>query len=175
MAISFVNGFENLYSISEDGAVFSYYSNFELKQFMRNGYKAVCLVSDKKKKFKNIHRMLAEAFIENPLNKSQINHIDGNKTNNSLDNLEWATPSENITHAHKTGLIPKLVHTQEYKEFMSILMKESKSMPVICVETGIKYPSAKTAGIELGIVHSSICRACRGERKTAGGKRFNYL
>lgn len=59
---------------------------------------------DKNKTFR-VHKGLAEVFIPNPKNKSQVNHIDGNKLNNDLKNLEWATNQENIRHAHKIGLV----------------------------------------------------------------------
>lgn len=54
-----------------------------------------------------IHRIVAETFIDNPENKEYVNHIDGNKNNNNIDNLEWSTPSENMVHASISGLINK--------------------------------------------------------------------
>lgn len=72
----------------------------------KNGYKQCCISlggRDKKKIFK-IHKAVAETFLSNPDNKPQVNHIDGNKLNNNVDNLEWVTPSENMLHAYKNGL-----------------------------------------------------------------------
>lgn len=67
-------------------------------------YLNVTLAKNKKNKTFQIHRLVALYFIPNPLNKSQVNHIDGNKQNNCVDNLEWCTCKENIHHAWKNGL-----------------------------------------------------------------------
>lgn len=68
------------------------------------GYKGITLTKDKKRYPKKVHRLVAEAFIPNPNNKPQINHIDCNKSNNNVNNLEWCTNSENQKHAFKNGL-----------------------------------------------------------------------
>ena len=69
-----------------------------------NGYKRIGLSIGGKRKLYYVHRLLAEVFIDNPEGKKCVNHIDGNKLNNSLDNLEWVTYSENTQHAVNTGL-----------------------------------------------------------------------
>nr|WP_277814256.1 HNH endonuclease signature motif containing protein [Bacillus wiedmannii] len=68
-------------------------------------YKYVTLYKDGKQKVKEVHRLIAEAFIPNEANKPQVNHINGDKTDNSLNNLEWVTVSENIQHAFDNGLV----------------------------------------------------------------------
>ena len=68
----------------------------------------VSLGSRERKKIFKIHRAVAETFIPNPENKQQVNHKDGNKQNNTVLNLEWATPKENMEHASKTGLLHPL-------------------------------------------------------------------
>ena len=70
------------------------------------GYDQVMLCKNGKKKYHQVHRLVAKAFISNPKNKPQINHINGVKHNNNFDNLEWVTQSENQNHAIKTGLQP---------------------------------------------------------------------
>ena len=72
-----------------------------------NGYYHVRLWAHNKSRLFNIHRLLGIHFIPNPQNKPQVNHKDGNKLNNSLDNLEWVTHKENAIHAYKNGLTPK--------------------------------------------------------------------
>lgn len=76
-----------------------------LKGSFSGGYAQVILCINSKPKLFLIHRLVAEAFIPNPENKKEVNHIDGNKLNNSSLNLEWVTHKENIQHAVRTGLL----------------------------------------------------------------------
>jgi|694.fasta_scaffold133323_7 hypothetical protein len=100
------------------------------------GYRKVILVDklNKPKQF-YVHRLVALAFIPNPENKSSVNHKDGNKLNNNVDNLEWMTQQENVQHAWDTGL------NESHR--LSI------SKPVIDVATGKKYQSLKLACDEI--------------------------
>src|SRR3990167_7463684 len=94
------------YLIYKNGEIFSKRLNRFLKQSInKKGYKVVWLKIGEVNKCYRVHRILAEVFIDNPTNKPQVNHKDGVKTNNSLDNLEWCTEKENRLHAWKTGLM----------------------------------------------------------------------
>jgi hypothetical protein len=101
-----IKGYEKYYEISNLG-------NVRRKSYLLStnktydGYQAITLCANKTQKTKTIHRLVAETFIENIENKPQVNHIDGNKSNNKLENLEWMTSSENVKHALKLGLKDK--------------------------------------------------------------------
>lgn len=114
-----IKGFSN-YEISSCGRVFSLkrkhnqsdkMSNEEIElkiQYIDDAYAIVGLTDDDgNRRMKSVHRLVAEAFIPNPENKRTVNHKDGDKHNNVLSNLEWATYQENSQHAHNTGLNPK--------------------------------------------------------------------
>ena len=102
-----INGCSN-YLINNDGSVFSKISNKFLcltPDEKANGYIRVTLkLDDNTKKKYLVHRLVAEAYIPNPENKPEVNHIDGNKLNNHVSNLEWVTRHENMLHAHTMKL-----------------------------------------------------------------------
>lgn len=107
-----LDGYMGKYTITKDGEVYSQKGLGKwkkLKHYMVAGYPAVTLMKNKVRVIKHIHRLLATTFIPNPLNKKCVNHIDGNRLNHDLSNLEWCTHSENTIHAIETGLIPKKV------------------------------------------------------------------
>ena len=104
MIWSDIKGLEGLYSVSSEGEVYSHKTNRILKQGMTtNGYKFVILRSDGQSINCRIHRLVAEAFINNPQNKKTVNHINSNRTDNNIKNLEWCTHSENTKHGREYG------------------------------------------------------------------------
>ena len=106
-----IKGFEN-YSVSNSGEVRNDITKRILKpEIARHGYKCLQLTKDKKAYVKYIHRLVAMAFIDNPENKPQVDHIDGNKLNNNVENLRWVTVSENCLGY---GLLERNKHRQKH-------------------------------------------------------------
>ena len=105
-----IKGYEGKYQISNKGNIRSlnYRRTGKTKILQpgkdKDGYLLIGLRKDGKKKTYKIHRLVAEAFLENPNKKPQINHIDGNKQNNHISNHEWTTNKENMAHSYTNGL-----------------------------------------------------------------------
>lgn len=111
------------------------------------GYKRLTLDG----KYASLHRLVAQAFLPNPDNKREVNHIDGNKGNNRVDNLEWATSSENKKHYYRT-----------------LDGKHPKAKPVQCVETGIVYKSGHEAARANSTSQANVHYSIRDKRPTKG-------
>lgn len=95
------------YKISNDGRVFNKKGDKELYYDINHkGYKRVTLFYEGKSKKYFVHRLVAMLYVENPNNKNQVNHIDGDKLNNHYTNLEWVTNKENNSHARRLNLMP---------------------------------------------------------------------
>jgi len=150
-----------------------WFSNYGRAKSIRNGrerffdlgrsniYQQITVHIEGKRKNLSVHRLVAEAFIPNPDNKPQVNHIDGTRWNNHYTNLEWVTIKENIQHALRTGLWDELIG--------------SKSKLVRCVNTDEVFASTKEAAAAYKINHRNIATVCRGERPLAGGFKWEYV
>ena len=160
--------FEGLYQISNFGRVKSSNttknrSNIIKQRTSPYGYKTVHLHKNGESKYCLVHRLVAIAFISNPQNKPQVNHIDGDKTNNSVQNLEWCTTRENQLH-----------------KFRVLGYKNKNGRPkrsVMCCETGETYGSIALAAKKNNLSSASISSAAgfRSRHKTAGGLHWKYL
>ena len=103
-----IKGYEGIYDISSMGRVRSFETGYIYKTFVnQRGYPVITLRKGKERTTKRIHRLVALAFIYNTEGKPQVNHLDGNKLNNNVENLEWCTAQENNQHAVKMGLNKK--------------------------------------------------------------------
>jgi len=174
-----IAGYEGHYQISSFGRVKSLertlpHSTFGswtiseriLKQFLAgpkgSQYNAVFLhKGNGRQNIFKIHRLVAEHFIPNPQSKEQVNHLDGNKLNNRVSNLEWATPLENTRHALENGLMNDAI--------------ENRKRAVVSIETGHQYASIAEAELSvIGKQTGAISHCLRGKTKTAHGNHWRY-
>jgi hypothetical protein len=113
-----IQGYEGLYSVTPDGRVWSHPKGTNTKNgrwlsLDNSGrYPVVGLTKDGSTKRHSVHRLVAKAYVPNPDSLPQVNHINGNRTDNRAENLEWATASDNLIHAWNTGL---QVATEDHK------------------------------------------------------------
>lgn len=158
-----IEGYEGLYQVSNLGRVKrskgKYMKSERILMLFINtpGYLQVMLCKNNKCKKFTVHRLVANAFIPNPENKPQVNHIDEDKTNNKVSNLEWVTAKENVNHGTRNE-------------------RSSKKIKAIDIANGEwnDYKSISECARELGLHQSSISMCLKGKRKTSGGYTFKY-
>lgn len=155
-----IKGYEGLYMISNKGRI----AKILHPKINKDGYCEQGLVKDKIKKGKRIHRLVAEAFIDNPDNLPEVNHKDEDKVNNSVENLEWCTHKYNTNHG-----------TRIERMRMSQRNREDCSKQVMCIETGIVYPSINEASRKTGANRQTIADVCNGKLKTAKGYHWKFI
>jgi hypothetical protein len=155
-----INDYENQYEISNFGNVKSLFKNIVLKPSMRGGYKAVGLYKYGKGRTFPIHRLVALNFLENPNCYKIVNHKNGNRLDNNLENLEWTDSKGNSLHAAETGLITI--------KKIPVLQYSNKNVFIA------EYSSVREASLNTGAQESQICFVCRNKGKTAGGFIWKY-
>lgn len=170
-----IKGYEGIYQVSNKGRVKSLdrvvvrsdgqkqtvYERI-LKNYTQRGYLYVSLYSSPKQ----VHRLVAEAFIPNPENKPQVNHKDEVKTNNCVENLEWMTCKENNNYGTRNERVGKATRKRTSKP----VAQYTKDGELIKV-----WSSTREAGRQLGINQSNISVVARGKRKTYSGFVWKYV
>lgn len=168
-----IPGYEGYYEVSNMGRVKSLnrYTQsrwgtpiFHKSQMMKcrvasNGYRHVKLTKEGRCKEPLVHRLVAEAFLTNPLNLPQVNHKDGNKSNDVVSNLEWCSQSENQLHSRRV-----------LKRVCGLPRK-----PVECIDTGEVFETAHHAARAYGLRPAGVYYVCEGRNTHAGGMHFKYV
>lgn len=172
-----IPGYEGLYQVSDCGRI-ARGQRIKIPHTDRGGYLTVWLSKDSKQKNYKVHRLVAQAFIPNPEGKRTVNHIDGNKQNNNLFNLEWATHSENINHANRTGLRTVTDAQREAARMngRKTCDQNRQRKPVFCTigKTELEFDSAHSAARWCCGSASAIIRCCKGKAKTHKGYNWRY-
>ena len=156
-----IDNIETNYSVSEDGIIRNDNTNKILSQRIQQGYCHVGLTINGKAKSCRVHRLVAQAFIPNPENKPYVNHIDGIRSNNNVENLEWCTPKENTQHAVKTGL---MLPTRERVVIQFSLEGERLA----------EYVSLAEAARQTNSSVEKIVLCCQMQRKTHNNFQWRY-
>lgn len=168
-----IKGYEGLYQVSNLGRVkrILFINRICIKEKEKMlkprqnkfGYLLVSLSKNGKIKQITIHRLVAETFLNNPNNYSDINHKDENKQNNNVDNLEFCTHKYNTNYGTR---VQKIKEKNKLKGKSILQIKNGKIIK--------KWFNIKQAGTQLNINTKNICSCCKGKRKSAGGYQWQY-
>lgn len=184
-----IKGYEGLYEISNLGQVRSIprKGTFKYKHILKtkknkSGYLMVHLFKNGKGKAFTVHRLVAKTFLEKSLNKQDVNHIDGNKENNYVSNLEWMTHKENMKHARKNNLIE--ISDNVINQGRKIGRKYGKLNGKKRAKKVIQYKennilkvwnSLTEANKHTNVAVSGISKCCHNKRMCAGGYKWSFL
>ena len=203
-----IEGYEGLYQVSNWGRVKSldrFITHKNGKKFFlrgkilktrpdKDGYRLVSLYLNGKKKDSKVHRLVATAFIVNddPIKKTQVNHLDESKDNNHVENLEWISQEDNLNYGtgRERGGIQRRGQkiSEEEREKLRTTHKhcrvpdygiekarEKIKKPVKCLETGAIFDSCKEAANYIGVHQSSLCDVLKGRSNTCRGMHWEYV
>lgn len=159
MLFSPIKGFEGIYEISDCGIIRSKRRKVMKVAPDRYGYYNLGLWDGSAQRTYTIHRLVALTFIPNPENKPHVNHKNGIKTDNRVENLEWCTVKENIHHAHKMGFYENA--------------RIDKGRIIIDTQTGVYYDSIKELAALLGYARKTVSEWLQGKYGNKD-KRYQY-
>ena len=170
-----IAGYEGLYEVSDLGRVKSLnYNHTGIEKILKpgknqGGYLAVILCKDGKHKYMRVNRLVAQAFLPNPLNLPQVNHRDEDKLNNAASNLEWCTASYNINFGTRNRRVAEAVAKANRNK--PKLSNRPKPVQQLDKQGNLlaTFPSTHEAERITGIRHGNICQCCLGRYKSAGG------
>lgn len=152
------------YQVSDTGLVRTTKTGRILRPAVsRHGYEIVCLFKMDRERRYRVHRLVAMAFIPNPDNLPQVNHIDGNKRNNHVENLEWVTNEQNMHHAKEHGL--RAGHEQ-------FCASKRKRVIATNIETGERIAFESILAAVKGIGTNHVCDVLKGKRQQTKGYTF---
>lgn len=172
-----IAGYEELYQVSNLGRIkrilfkngkYEFAKEKILKNVLTKDYYHITLSKNNKKQIYMVHKLVAKAFLDEEKNKDYINHKDGNKLNNNVENLEWCTLSENTNHAYKNGLMKR--YKEKYEK-----MKKQVGQYTLDGTLITKYESIRDASRKTKIDSANISKSCKNLNRNAGGYKWKFI
>lgn len=188
-----IQGYEGIYQISNLGEIRSFdrvvkyknrYGN-ELQYLKRgrklqpiktkNGYLLVTLSKNNKKERYLVHRLVAQAFVPNPYNLNEVNHIDEKPNNPLWTNLEWVTHKQNMNHGTVKQRISNSSKGKKFKKETVKKISEKHCKRIYCSELDMYFESINEGAKYIGVHNSSLSKHLKGIYKTCGGYHWNFV